>query len=139
MTKITLFIACFFISMTMNAQMKISGTTSILPAGTYIKDGKVTLSTGYELIYSDDKTIVSVKKKKGGDVSGSYSCGCGTGSGTCTVSSSGTLVTCKGSSCCGLVVTSNTVKMSSSVFADSTIKWNSLVIPKTTTSTSNKN
>ena len=110
--------------------------------GTFIKNGKIYLSPGYKVTYSEDKTLATISRQNGNGISGSFSCSCGVLSNKkCSVTSTDGAIYCDGESCCGLVVTTNSSNLaitSTSGNADGNITWKVLVIPKTnTSSTSN--
>lgn len=115
-------------------QLGMGDTTSVPLEGTFIKNGKLNLSTGYKLTYSVNNTVVTVAKKAGGETTGSFRCTCeGTGkTGACVVSSVDNAMSCSGASCCGFLITRNPIKITAAILKDSTISWKKLSIPTNT-------
>lgn len=112
-------------------------STKIPPKGTFIKNGKVNLSSGYKITLSEDGEIGTIRKQNGNEATALVSCSCN-GEGSCQLSFAGKIVLCVGDACCIMVVTTvdaNQALTSKSGSEDANITWKVLVIPKTKTTT----
>ena len=75
-----LIVVSLLLPVILQAQVKISGTTSKLPPGTYLKDGRIFISEGYRVEYSGDSTTISlIKINDSGGLTGTkhfFKCAC---------------------------------------------------------------
>lgn len=109
-----------------------SDTTSKLPKGTKIENGKIIIQNGYKAVYSSDKKIVFILADNGPGVRGGFRCDCdGRGTGACNTSLINNKIVCGGEDCCELVVTINDsdgLTMEMIEQAPERLKWKKLVL-----------
>ena len=87
------------------AEIKKEDTTSRLPKGTGLVNGKITVQNGYTAVYTKNKEMVVIFLQNTPTISGSFRCTCGTSSASCSTVISGTQITCTGDGCCKMIVT----------------------------------
>lgn len=114
------------------ALVKDSDTTTELPAGVKFKKGKVAIRNGYKAVYSSNKKMIAVMSDNGPGITGTFVCTCGSEEGSCGIFIDGGVLLCKGSECCGLLISippSAYLTMEALEKAPEKLSWKKIVFP----------
>lgn len=120
--------------------IKTLETTSVLPKGSSIKNGKIVLEKGYAFYESADKKILTVYRMSNGAIGGSYSCMCAKKDGPdkCGLVLKDGVGTCSGETCCGLVVTTGATNLALlGGESNNAVDWKIYAAPPISTKTNN--
>ena len=90
-----------------NIEVAYAGTTTKLPKGVMLRNGRLVIKIGYNTIYTDNNQVINVQKKNG-VVTGSFTCYCKV-EGTCAIRNIVGTVNCVSDGCneCDILVTIN--------------------------------
>lgn len=109
-----------------------SDTTSKLPKGTKLENGKIIITNGYKAVYSSDHKMVFILASIGNNVQGTFSCNCRLGFGACGVVITSGALGCTGDTCCKLKISTSSIEgltMQDIEKAPEKLKWKNLVLP----------
>lgn len=112
-------------------ELKKEDTTSKLPKGVKLVNGKMTVQKGYMAIASSDKKIIFLKSANTPGISGSFSCECKP-DGSCKIMTLDNVIGCGGDSCCKMITTiSNGYDFTLRQAEENPekLKWKKLVLP----------
>lgn len=116
------------------SKFEAKDTTSKLPAGVYISNGKVVLKNGYTFKTSKNGKVAMVMAPGGNGISGGFSCYCSEGkAGVCYAAATGSALACLGECGCKMSVTVdgvyNNIPINPETEPSPVTGWKILVIP----------
>jgi len=112
-------------------------TTTELPEGTSLKNGKVTLKKGYRANHLDSNRVVVVQKPNG-EISGAFKCRCEAGSsGSCSVSITDGAIRCVATGGCDCTLDVVIKPPKNTAITSSGSNWKKLIVPSATTQRQN--
>lgn len=105
-------------------------TTTDLPEGTALKNGKITLKKGYRTGYADSNRVLIVQKPDG-STSGAFKCRCEVNSsgGTCSVSITDGAIRCVATGGCDCTLDVIIKPTKNVAITQSSGNWKKLIIP----------
>ncbi len=86
-----------------------------LPEGTYFLNNQLKVMSGYVATLSADNKVVTISKRNGNGITGTFTCDCSKGSGSCAVTTTGSNISCQGGCECKLITTITGISGSFSV------------------------
>lgn len=145
--KIILLLAnTFFFIATANAQLQYGKRTDVrnandrytdsiseIPKGTALKNGKITLLSGYRIMYLDSNRVMVLKNSKG-ETTGAFKCSCNSNAGESRITLTGNEIHCV-SGCNMDVALGNNRNIA---FNQSGNYWRKIILPSGTVKRQNK-